>query len=430
MHNTFRFLLGGALLSGAAALALPQSADAWSTIGGSLGLSQRDQRIFDNFTDSAAHNNNTAHPNWPGYTQIELACWKAGAEWGSRPFGDGTGDSQQTNVGDGNANFNFFFEGEAFGIGSTNDNINSELAGSSGGVLAFTETPISDGWRIRYYSSWNWQDGPDGVGSGIDFQGVATHELGHALGLGHSNFSAATMYFAISGTGVPNRSIENDDRNGIQLGVYGARDDAAVPSITSVSGSTLPGGTAIITGTNFSATGNEVWLNNTTAGGVPYKVTGLASTAGGTQITFNMPNSGVESGGMHVKNSRTDHKALSEGHPYDYGTVQTDTILLSGPNVGFTNQNVMYDWSNAPASSPWWFYYSLNDNGTTINGHQFDIGDPVNTGGTGTTDALGNGTITVHIPGGAAGLVVYLEVRVDDSFGTTFDSNMLTLNIF
>ena len=85
--------------------------------------------------------------------------------------------------------------------GGTNDNINSAISGSSGGVLAFAETPISNGWRIRYYETWNWQDGPGNDGN-IDLQGVACHEYGHALGLGHTNVGGATMFPSISGSGV------------------------------------------------------------------------------------------------------------------------------------------------------------------------------------------------------------------------------------
>lgn len=430
MKNALRFLVGGLLLSASLALAVPDQAAAWSTLGGSLSLSQRDARIYDNFTDAQAHDNNTPHANWPGYIQIELADWKALAEWGSRPFGDGTGDPLQSTVGDGGGNFAFFFEGEANTIGTTNDNICSEIPGSSGGVLAYTEIPISDGWRIRYYAVWTWQDGPGSVTSGIDYQGVASHEHGHALGLGHSTVSGATMYASISGTGTSARSIETDDKNGLQIGIYGTLDTGVVPWIDTVSGNTGAGGTVVVVGGNFDTANNTVWLNSTGTNGVPYKITGVSSTGGGTQITFTMPSSGVESGGIHIQRNRTDHKALSEGHPYNYGGVPTDTILLVGPNVGFGGSNVTYDWSNAPASSPWWFYRSFTDTGTTINGQPFDIGTPYWTVATGTTTASGTGTLTGRIPNRAVGWVLFLEVRVDDAFGVTYDSNMIELWIY
>ena len=34
------------------------------------------------------------------------------------------------------------------------------VGASDTGVYAYCETPISDGWRIRFYSNWTWSDGP------------------------------------------------------------------------------------------------------------------------------------------------------------------------------------------------------------------------------------------------------------------------------
>ena len=116
-----------------------------------LSLGQRDVRLYNNFNGSSANNNTVINQNWPQYDGAELAMWKGGAEWNARAHGDGSGDSTQGTVGSGAADFSFFWNGNASGVGGGNDNIISSLSGSSGGVLAYCETPISNGWRIRFY---------------------------------------------------------------------------------------------------------------------------------------------------------------------------------------------------------------------------------------------------------------------------------------
>ena len=133
----------------------------FSKIGGSLGLNQRDFRVRNNFLDAASNNNTSAAASWPGWSGAFLAVWKGHAEWNSMPHGP------NAVLGSGGANFDSIWAGEASAIGNTNNNIVSALqSGCSGGVLAFTETPISDGWRIRFCENWTWSDGPGG-GNGI-----------------------------------------------------------------------------------------------------------------------------------------------------------------------------------------------------------------------------------------------------------------------
>ena len=119
-----------------------------------------------------------------------MALWKGAAEWGSQAMGNGSGDPTQLSIGSGNSNFDAYFAGQATSAGVMGDNIMSELAGANGGVLAFTELPgAPGGWRILYYSTWEWCDGPSaisGSGNSFDLQGITCHEYGHALGMGHS----------------------------------------------------------------------------------------------------------------------------------------------------------------------------------------------------------------------------------------------------
>jgi hypothetical protein len=433
MKNILRLAVGGAVLTGSALLMTPDSAVGYSTIGGSLGTGQRDHRLYDTFTSSGANNNTTTIANMPGYVGAELAIWKGGAEWGARAFGDGSGDTTQSNLGDGGANFNFFWNGDANGIGGANDNIHSPISGSSGGVLAYTETPIADGWRIRYYQSWSWQDGPGTVSSGIDLQGVACHELGHALGLGHSTTGGATMYPSISGTGQAQRSIETDDKNGVKA-VYGTL-SASMPEITSVTGSLIPGGTVTINGSGFHATNNRIWLdsdvvNGGNSGGEPFIIDNQPSTNGGTKITLTLPGAGgYVAGSIHVKDgSHNNHWAVSEGHPFDVaGGPVTDTILLIADNYfPPAGSQVTFTIGNAIPGATFILHYSFTNTGTTINGQPFDIGPPNGAVASGVINPAGGALITRTVPAGASGRTAYMEVQAD-WLGVTYDSNMITI---
>ena len=96
-----RIALGLVVLTGAAGLSVTNEADSYATLGFNLGTGQRDFRVHNDFSDSASNNNQTPDPNWPSYQGVDMSMWKAGAEWGSRNFGDGSGDPTQNAVGDG-----------------------------------------------------------------------------------------------------------------------------------------------------------------------------------------------------------------------------------------------------------------------------------------------------------------------------------------
>ena len=325
-----------------AALSAPVGTAAFDTIGGTLSQSQRDFRVFNNFSDSQANNNTTPHASFPGALGALMSIWKGHVEWASEPFaGTGAGDGLTSNpiLGSGGANFDNTYQATHTATGGNNGNVHSELAGSSGSTLAFMQGPISDGWTIKYYEGWTWHDGPGAVSSGVDLQGVATHEIGHSLGLGHTGVSGSTMLPSISGTGSGQRSIESDDIAGVQF-LYGVK-AANKPKITSLTGSKTIGQSLTINGSNFSTTGNEVWFTKLASDGVPVKVTSVASTGGGTVISVTVP-AGIQDGEVMVKRNGTAFADLSNSFPIDVGSGAGDPPFVTsvdpstGPAGGFT----------------------------------------------------------------------------------------------
>ncbi|MGZ5441305.1 MAG: matrixin family metalloprotease [Thermoanaerobaculia bacterium] len=65
---------------------------------------------------------------------------------------------------------------------------------------------------IQFYSSRE-----SGCSAEYDIDGIMAHEVGHVIGIGHSNVSGATMYPSVSACNSGNRSLATDDFN--------ARDD-------------------------------------------------------------------------------------------------------------------------------------------------------------------------------------------------------------
>lgn len=76
----------------------------------------------------------------------------------------------------------------------------------------------------------------DAAGGTFDVQGVATHEIGHFLGLDHSGIGAATMYPFVANQLTVQRGLSADDVAGVTDLYPGA------PTVGSISGSIVMGG--------------------------------------------------------------------------------------------------------------------------------------------------------------------------------------------
>jgi len=90
--------------------------------------------------------------------------------------------------------------------------------GCTGNCLAITALVLQSGQvivetDISFNASWSWATS----GVDIDTQSVATHELGHSLGIHHSNLSSSptpTMFASYFGTG--GRTLATDDIQALQ----------------------------------------------------------------------------------------------------------------------------------------------------------------------------------------------------------------------
>ncbi len=372
MERTSHWRSGAAslcALSFALWLWVPRDGLSWTHLGGSLALDQRDLRVCNNFTDPTANDNTQTDLEFPGAQGATLAIWKAAMEWSSRSFGTGLADPLQTDgIGSGGANFDFHWQGSAPTPGGTDDNIVSEISGSSAGVFAFCELPIADGWRVRFYADAAvWHDGPGAPPSGSanrDIQGVATHELGHALGMGHSNDAAATMLGALLGSGINNRSIAPDDIAGIQA-LYGAANPTK-PVL--LSHAVIDAAHIFVRGSGFAAQGNEVWFTRdaSTADGTPLVVGGLSSGNNGTELLVPLP-AGLASGTLSVRVPGSGPDALSNAFPFtigwsscppmqSYGTAKVNSLglqcqLSTAGRPSLASNDLRVQASNLPAGT-------------------------------------------------------------------------------
>lgn len=116
------------------------------------------------------------------------------------------------------ASFSFAFAGYSSQTTNTNDGINLIMFRnvSMGSAIATTYTWFSgarliDADMVFWDAGFQFFTGTSGCSNGFYIEDVATHEFGHALGLGHSTVTSATMYPSISYCSQQSRSLDADD---------------------------------------------------------------------------------------------------------------------------------------------------------------------------------------------------------------------------
>jgi hypothetical protein len=134
---------------------------------------------------------------------------------------------------------------------------------SSGGVALDADVVFWDG-AYKFFT------GASGCSGGFYVEDVATHEFGHALGLGHSAVSDATMVSGQQYCGTYKRSLATDDILGLEV-IYPVSSTNVPPTVaivTPLSNSTFTAGATIsFSGTAVDTedgvlTSNLQWTSN------------------------------------------------------------------------------------------------------------------------------------------------------------------------
>jgi hypothetical protein len=115
-----------------------------------------------------------------------------------------TGRSAQTTTGNDRLNL------VVFRNASSSSAIATTYWWSSGGRIIDADIVFWDA-AFRFFS------GSNGCSGGFYIEDIAAHEFGHALGLGHSAVSGATMYPSVSSCNASNRTLDADDIAGVRF---------------------------------------------------------------------------------------------------------------------------------------------------------------------------------------------------------------------
>lgn len=221
---------------------------------------------------------------WETAIEKAMAVWQQSANINLALVSDngedvGTGDQQgDPNIGD------IRIGGMDLGTGALAMTfLPPPLNGTSdGGDIIFNTNPAV-GWYIN-------------SGTGYDVETVALHEIGHALGLGHSSITAAEMYASYK---TLQQTLYSDDISGIQ-GLYGA---PAADTINNGSFSTATDISSLIDGNAQISLGGQYITSATDYD--YFKVTVPSTTNGTMVVTMQATNLSSLAPRVAVFNSNT-----------------------------------------------------------------------------------------------------------------------------
>jgi hypothetical protein len=138
-----------------------------------------------------------------------------------------------------NADFSWYYMGRTTGSAATKNGKNEIFFRneSDGGVVARTywwydsSNRLVDADVIFYDGGWTFYGGSSGCSSGMYIEDITVHELGHALGLGHSADPDATMYPSVGRCSTGFRTLHADDLAGVEA-LYPPTSSNSAPSVS------------------------------------------------------------------------------------------------------------------------------------------------------------------------------------------------------
>ena len=122
------------------------------------------------------------------------------------------------------AGLRFSFVGQSSQTTTTYDGVNLVVFrnASSGSAIATaywwsSGSRIVDADIVFWDGAFRFFSGTTGCSGGFYIEDIAVHEFGHALGLGHSTTTGATMYPSVSSCNAGNRTLAADDIAGVRF---------------------------------------------------------------------------------------------------------------------------------------------------------------------------------------------------------------------
>lgn len=226
-----------------------------------------------------------------------------------------------------------------------------------------------------FCKGWNWDDPdvdwhPCPGGNHFDTGGVGTHEIGHMLGLGHSQFGAATMFASIAPCDSTRRSLYFDDKRASRV-LYRNRDLLQVADHDNFDG--------VFSVTNC---GNMAWTGSGGFGSSPGAWgNGFVWPGGGNNhmyecsMAFGVTNNRVSDNFRTTEDTPEDDDFIQTGNlaTINQGTAQIrtgtwDDSKNDQPPYGIKVLMQSYSFSDAGAEDyAIVIYYLVNESGGTIN---------------------------------------------------------------